>query len=70
MVSPTDQPTTRTSTGEIIMSESESEGITSLIHDEQGNVRVNVFFPDYNIQVSSEIFLLVKSICWYFSLRL
>lgn len=31
----------------------EARGTTPLAYDEIGNVRVSVFFPDYNIQVSA-----------------
>lgn len=47
-------PTSQTSQGEIIMSSSGDGPVLPLAHDEQGNVRVNVFFPDYNIQVSGK----------------
>ncbi|XP_067950717.1 protein shank-like isoform X2 [Watersipora subatra] len=49
MVAPSQQPTTRTAKGETIMSAAEVD-TPSLVHDEQGNVRVNVFFPDYSVQ--------------------
>lgn len=53
MVSPRQLSTTATSQGEVVMSAGDGEGIIPLAHDEQGNVKVNVFFPDYNIQVSA-----------------
>lgn len=54
MVSPTEVNTTTCNQGEVIMTtqtEQGSVGLQALAHDECGNVRVNVFFPDYNIQV-------------------
>ncbi|KAF6025186.1 SHANK3 [Bugula neritina] len=51
MVSPSQQRVTETTTGEIIMSSLEGAlGPAPLVQDEQGNIKVNVFFPDFNVQ--------------------
>lgn len=56
MVSPTEVLVNNNNQGEVIMSAQADESsaeLESLAHDEGGNVRVNVLFPDYNIQVKT-----------------
>lgn len=62
MVSPTEVRTNNNNQGEVIMTtqtDQGSGGLEALAHDECGNVRVSVFFPDYNIQVSQSASLTI-----------